>query len=272
MSTILPKDATPEGWDAAADAYDQAITRFTRQYAEEAVKLAGIRPGHEVLDVAAGPGAATFAAVAAGATVTATDFSPEMIRRLRENLRRQGLDHVTAEVMDGQALDLPEDRFDAAVSLFGVIFFPDRAAGFRELHRVLKPGGRAVVAGWSTPDKVGMVSIFGDAARAAIPDLPRPAEPPPIYSLQDPERFRAELEAAGFRDVRIVPVVKTWTPGTPEEFWERWSGASPVFETLWEAYPDRRTAIRDEFLRLARERHGEDVRIDAEALMGVGTK
>ncbi|MGH2738773.1 MAG: methyltransferase domain-containing protein, partial [Actinomycetota bacterium] len=94
MSTTLPKDATPEGWDAAADAYDSAITGFTRLYAEEAVQLAGIRRGHQVLDVAAGPGAATFAAAAAGATVTATDFSPTMVQRLRENLHRQGLDNV----------------------------------------------------------------------------------------------------------------------------------------------------------------------------------
>lgn len=272
MSTILPRDATPEGWDAAAGAYDSAISRFTRLYADEAVRLAGIWPGHEVLDVAAGTGAATFVAAEAGASVTATDFSPEMIRRLRSNLAALGLDSVTAEVMDGQALDFPDDRFDSTLSVFGLIFFPDRAAGFRELHRVLKPGGRAVVAGWAGPERTPQLSLFGEAARAAIPDLPRPSHPPPVYSLRDPQTFAAEMRHAGFTDVRIVPVAMTWEVGTPERFWEGFHAATPIGMSLLADHRERLPEIRAAFLGIVLDRYGEDVRIDAEALMGVGTK
>ena len=86
-----------------------------------------------------------------------------------------------------------------------------------------------------------MVSLFSEAVRAAVPDLPRPSQPPAMYRLQD--------------------------PGTPEEFWERWSIASPVMAALLDGHPERLHDIRDAFLRITRER-GEDVRIDAETLPG----
>src|SRR5699024_11098930 len=94
-----------------------------------------------VLDVACGPGTLTLLAAAAGATVTALDFSSPMIAQLRT--RAAALDLASAvEVHEGggQRLPFASAVFDAAFSMFGLMFFPDRHAGLRELARVLKPG------------------------------------------------------------------------------------------------------------------------------------
>ena len=266
MSTT--PDRTPEGWDEASEGYDAAIARFTRLYAEEAVEAAGVGPGMEVLDVAAGSGAATLAAAERGARVLATDFAPRMLERLRE--RAEGNEAISTQVMDGQALDLPDEGFDAVTSVFGVIFFPDRVRGFSEMRRVLKPGGVASVMSWSVPERVPMVSVFGEAVRTANPGAPPPAEPPAVFSLSDPELFESELRAGGFADVRIQPITKTWELGTPEQFWDSFQGASPVVSD--QSDPAAAEAVREAFVRIARDRYGENVRIDAEALLAVARK
>ena len=265
-------DQTAHNWDSAAEAYEAAITPLTSLYAEEALRMAEAGGGDRVLDVAAGAGAATMVAAHLGAEVVATDFAPEMVERLRRRVAAEGLGGVRAEVMDGQALDFPDESFDVVVSVFGLIFFPDRARGFSEMQRVLRPGGRAVVTAWSQPDRVPLVSEWGEAARRAIPDLPPPVEDPPVFSLKDPARFRREMEDAGFRDVRVAPLTKAFTPGTPERYFDTFLPASPVFSQMMAGRLDRLPDVRRAFVDLLRERYGDDVRMENEALLGLGRK
>jgi ubiquinone/menaquinone biosynthesis C-methylase UbiE len=95
-----------------------------------------------VLDVAAGPGTLTFLAAPRVARVSAIDFSPTMIEELRARAGREGVGNVDAQVMDAQALTFADSTFDAAFCLFAFMFFPDRARAFREMLRVLRPGGK----------------------------------------------------------------------------------------------------------------------------------
>lgn len=85
---------------------------------------------------------------------------------------------------DGQALPFDDNIFDGAFSLAGLIFFPDRAAGFRELRRVLRPGRRAVVS--SIASVQGPLGRVLDAIRAMLPGLPSAGGNGP---LGDPVEF-----------------------------------------------------------------------------------
>lgn len=267
-------DQVAQGWSDVADAYDRGIAPFLTQYARDALDAAGAREGARVLDVAAGSGALSLEAARRGARVLATDFAPGMIERLRAKAAAQGLP-VEAEVMDGQALDVDEGAFDAACSNFGLIFFPDRAAGFRGMRRALREGGRAVVTAWSAPDRIEWFTMFYAGMREVAPDLPPPPSPPPIFSLADPARLRAEMEEAGFRDVRVTTVRHAWEMPSPEEAWASLATTNPVMPAMMARLGEKRVeALRETLLRRLREAADADgrVRMRGDAHVGVGVR
>ena len=94
-----------------------------------------------------------------------------MVALLRERMQSGGLS-ARVDVMDGQALDLPDAYFDAAASMFGLIFFPDLDAGMRELTRVTRPGGRVLVGAWDR----ARFPLFEVVFRALAPLAPTPPD------------------------------------------------------------------------------------------------
>ncbi len=224
--------------------------------------------------MAAGSGALTLAAAKLGARVVATDFSPLMIRRLRARLRKRGLNNVELAVMDGQALALADDFFDAAFSIFGLIFFPDRARGFRELRRVLRPDGRAAVVSWGSPQRVRIVSVFMDAMKVVHPDLEASTKPPAAFSLSDPKLLGEEMRGAGFREVRTHTVTHLASVDSPEFLWEKIVPASPVFEALLTPVGgDQRRAVGRALVDMLRAEFGDGpVKYQTEAHVGLGVK
>jgi SAM-dependent methyltransferase len=222
--------STPQPWDLVADGYlSENVTHFER-YAADALQLARFAdvPEARVVDVAAGPGTLALLAARTAAHVDAIDFAPAMIAHLRRRVAEAGLTNVDARVGDGQALPYPDRSADLAFSLFGLMFFPDRARGFAELRRVLVPGGRAVVSSWKPMDGAPLVAaLFGAiAAESPSPGMPQPAQKGP---LSDADDLRAEMSAAGFHGVDVVERVHAleWP-----DFEECWRSASRGFAPL----------------------------------------
>ncbi len=83
-------DQTTDGWDATVDTYEEAGEPFTALFAEEALRLVGVRAGDRVLDVGAGTGGLSLAAARLGAEVDGIDFAPAMTNRLRERVLKEG--------------------------------------------------------------------------------------------------------------------------------------------------------------------------------------
>jgi len=173
-----------------------------------------VQAGMRVLDVACGPGTLTLLAAKRGARVDAIDFAPRMIDELR---RRAPADLVTSRVGDGQELPFDDASYDAAFSMFGLMFFPDRARGFGELRRCLKDGGAAVVSSWHALDeKVPLIAGVFQTLREHLPDLPFGDAHAP---LADAEIFESEMCAAGFREVVVHDVRHTIVFGDMAEAW-----------------------------------------------------
>lgn len=198
-----------------ADAYTAELLSQFEQFSHDALRLAELPRSPRIVDVATGPG--TLALIAAqdhGAQVSAIDFSPVMIEHLQRRAEQVRLASIDVRMGDGQVLPFADDAYDGAFSMFGLMFFPDRAAGFRELRRVLRPGRRAVVSGWAPLD--GAFALVMDGIRTMLPDLPFGDGKGP---LSDPQEFRAEMTAVGFRDAAVHTVTHPFTIPSLTEFW-----------------------------------------------------
>lgn len=207
--------AGPIPWDLVAEAYAAEVAPMLARFAVHAVERARVQPGSRVLDVATGPGTLAFVAAAAGAVVDAVDFSPEMIALLRDRIARESAAGITPRVGDGMSLPYADRTFDAAFSMFGLMFFPDRARGLGELRRVLVPGGRAVVASWVPLARVPLLAACFDALRPHLPPPPTDGTPP----LGDLPTVRRELEAAGLVAVAGEEVGFDLGALTVRQFW-----------------------------------------------------
>jgi SAM-dependent methyltransferase len=221
-----------------------------------------------VLDVACGPGTLTFAAAPRAAHVVAVDFSPGMIAEVAARAEREGVKNVEAKVMDAQALALPDGAFDAAFSMFSFMFFPDRARAFRELYRVLRPGGVAVVGTWAPIERRPMMKLGFDAVAEALPDLPRPTK----GDLQEPAECVREMSEAGFEGVACTPFTLS-LHFTPEQYLRTIVLAGPIAMLRKKIGEEAFRAVGNRVLAALRERMPEEgATLAAEALMTRGAR
>ncbi|RVT93403.1 class I SAM-dependent methyltransferase [Sphingomonas crocodyli] len=188
----------PDHWDTAAQHYERTAHPFTARFAEAALARVPLTPKSRVLDVAAGTGALALAAARTDAQILATDFSPGMVARIAA----ANLPNVEAQVMDGQALTLPDASFDAVFSIFGVIMFPDWRKGLAEMARVTRPGGYGVIASWQSRGAATFL-LLGDIRRKLFPDRPGITMPEAVGAMSDPADLASLLVAAGYRDPQV---------------------------------------------------------------------
>ncbi|MDR6320796.1 class I SAM-dependent methyltransferase [Actinoplanes couchii] len=208
-------------FDRMAGDYDQVMPIF-HEFGKAIVAAVDPPAGCRFLDLGAGRGALTSAALHRGCAVTAVDAAPEMARRLVH-------DHPGAAVcvMDAGAMGFKSGEFDLVMASFVIHLLDDPGAGVTEAFRVLRPGGRCVLTGgsarhhdeapvvWSSPltDRVDM--LFLEFA----PLLP------PGGGIGRPIDAAGLLEAAGFVDLREDHATVEITVPHTQALW-RWSMTS----------------------------------------------
>jgi SAM-dependent methyltransferase len=160
-----------------------AIAKIIAGVGELTVTRAGVQPGDELLDVAAGDGNVAVPAAAAGAKVTALDLTPELFDSGRARCAEAG---VEVDWVEGDAESLPFDdaSFDRVTSNFGAMFAPRHAVAAAEMVRVCRPGGTVVMTTWSADGFNGR--LFGMLGRHL---------PPPPPGVQGPVLWGDEAHA-----------------------------------------------------------------------------
>ena len=228
-----------EPWNLVANGYAETTMLAFEQFAEEAIAASKLKPNATVLDVACGPGTLALMLAHKAGKVHGIDFSESMLNVFRQKIEQAGHKHFELHCGDAQSLPWADDTFDAAFSLFGLMFFPDRKKGFAEIHRTLKPGGSVAVTSWAPVDQSPVMQMMFGAVRAIKPDLPPPQRS--IGTLEDPEVFKQEMQGAGFRNVEIRCVTKGYPVTTLADFWDFMvRGSAPLQmlkkgmgETVW---------------------------------------
>ncbi len=185
-------------------------------YANDIAERAAALAPKSVLETAAGSGVVTRALasrLASDARYIVTDLNQPM---LDHAANKQGSDNrITWRQAD--ALDLPFDdaSFDAVVCQFGVMFFPDRVAGYAEALRVLKPGGSFLFNVWDHIDANEFSRVVTETAAAVFPDDPPRFLARTPHGYHDVELIRDELGKAGFSQVSIATLEETSSAPSP---------------------------------------------------------
>jgi len=178
-------------------------------------RVAALRPGR-VLETAAGTGIVT-AALAEGlppaVALVATDLNQAMVDHAAT---KPALKRV--ELRQADALKLPFDNasFDVVACQFGVMFFPDKIAGYREARRILKPGGAFVFSVWDSLQHNPITRVVVEAAAARYPQNPPRFLARTPHGHHDPAVIRGDLAAAGF-DSPVIDTVTLPCRGSPED-------------------------------------------------------
>lgn len=262
--------AQPTPWNHVAEGYVAETAPLLAEYARDAIGLARLARGERVLDVAAGPGTLSLLAAGEADRVIAVDFSGNMLAMLRHRAAEAGHANIETQVADGQALPFADASFDAAFSMFGLMFFPDRAAGFRELRRVLRPGGRAVVSSWTSIERIPLFAALFEILGSLLPDLPYGEGEQP---LADAEAFREEMSAAGFTTVEMHTAAHRLERESVRAFWQSQSRASAPIMVLRERLsdPDWVDLSRQVVLGLEKEFGTGPVQVEWPAHLALGT-
>jgi ubiquinone/menaquinone biosynthesis C-methylase UbiE len=242
---------------------------FFHGYADDLAGRLSLKPGMRVLETACGTGLVTrrlLDRMRGHGTLVATDLNEAMIA--------YGRSHISAEpgsiewqTADATKLPFPDHFFDAVVCQFGLMFFPDKAAGIGEAFRVLRPGGTYLFNVWDVMARNPIARITHETVASFFP-----SDPPSFYtvpfSLHDPEPVRTLLGQAGFGQVTWTHLEKTGSSPSAAE------AATGVIEgnPILGAIMDRRAEALDEIkqavaARIAAELGDHPVRIPLRALV-----
>jgi SAM-dependent methyltransferase len=258
--------ATAEPWDLVASAYAAEALQHFDVFARAAIELAALPPAPRVADVAAGPGTISVAIARAGGSASAIDLSEGMIVELRKRAAAAGVAKaIEVHLGDGQRLPFQSGLYDAAFSMFGLMFFPDRRAGLLEMRRVLKPGGRGVISSW-VPFS-GPFGVLMETMRELIPGLPLGGK----QALTTPEEIVNEMTAAGFRDVRVETVPHAITAPSFDAMWDSLERTNAPLVLLRKRLGERWTALAPKIRERVRATVGDGViTIGRGAYVGLG--
>lgn len=265
-----------DAWDGLAARFDEfTMPEWTLPFGERVIGRVDLQPGARVLDVACGSGALAIPAARVGADVVAVDIAPTMIERLRARASAEGLSNIEGRVMNGEALELPDDTFDLAASLNGVSLFPNLTGGLKEIVRVTKPGGRVLIVTFGAPQRAEFLTVLMGALKASVPGFtPLSMDPPPLpFQLADPGRFHRELVDAGLTDVRVDAVTWEKTFASADHFWDVITTGHPIVVQLTrDLTNDQRADVKQVIEGMFRERSGgaPNAVIHTEMNIGIG--
>jgi len=163
MEPRLQRRVQRYGWDLAAAVYELLWQAQLAPAQAELMACARLIPGERVLDVACGTGVTALSAaarVSPGGAVLGVDLSNRMVETACRRAMQTRCVNVRFERMDAERLELPDDSFDVALCALGLMYVPNPEHAILEMRRVLREGGRVVLAVWGERARCGWAELF----------------------------------------------------------------------------------------------------------------
>ncbi len=240
-----------------------------QHYAEDlAARVAAARPRH-VLEIAAGTGVLTrqlAASVPPDAAITSTDLNPAML----EHAQRVGtVRPVHWQTADAMQLPFEDATFDVVVAQFGAMFFPDKVQAFREVRRLLPPGGAWLFNVWGTIE----TNVFAERVTRALAER-FPSDPPRFlartpHGHADATAIAAQLARAGFAAApRITTLAATSRAASARDVAIAYCQGTPLRNEIETRAPGQLDAITDGVTAALEQEFGQsDVEAPMEAIV-----
>src|SRR5687768_13645536 len=255
----------------ASGDYPSMVETFLLPLGPRLVEACGIAPGQRVLDVAAGSGNASIPAAQAGADVTASDLTPELLEAGRRRAESEGLTLEWVEA-DAESLPFEDESYDVVMSSIGAMFAPHHQDVADEMVRVCRPGGAIGMLNW-TPE--GMIGALFKTMGPFAPPPPPGAQPPPLWGSEEhvKQLFGGRVDFRTLeRDVLDITAFEH-----PRDYGEHFKAKyGPTIAARSNASRDGREGELDDALdRFSDEWNlgtGDDARFEQEYLIVVGTR
>ena len=228
--------------------YTAVATEVIAALGPALVRAARVGPDDVVLDVAAGSGNVAIPAAQAGARVTASDLTPELLEAGRRLAAEQQVDIDWREA-DAEALPFADGAYDKVLSCVGVMFAPHHQVTADELVRVTRPGGTIALVNW-TPE--GFIGQMFATMRPYAPPPPPGAQPPPLWGNEEHVRsLFGDRVVDLVAERRTLEVDRFADPVAFRDFFKACYGPTIAAYRNIAADPDRVAALDRDLVELA---------------------
>jgi SAM-dependent methyltransferase len=240
-----------QGWGRQADSVRDGAMPVSAWMLDHAA----LAPGQTVLELAAGPGDTGFMAaerITPGGTLISSDAVAGMLDVARERAAELNVENVEFKQLQLEWIDQPTASVDVVLVKWAVMLLLDPSAALRECRRVLKPGGRLVIAVWDSAERNPWATI----PQRALIELGHIEPPPPggagMFALSDRARLRELLDDAGLFDIEIEPVEMPRSYSSVTAWVGETIDLSRVFKSVWSPLGDeQRRELRARIAELA---------------------
>ena len=271
MEAALQRRVQRYGWDKASTNYENAWQQQLKPAHDALFALAKIEAGEKIIDVACGTGLITFRALEAtgrNGFVLGTDISDKMVEMSTQTATDNKLLNVTFERMDAEELKLPDEEFDVALCALGLMYVPSPMNALKEMHRVLKLGGRCIAAVWGKRISCGWADIFEIVDKRVSSDVC-----PMFFNLGNEAVLKNNFETAGFSKIHIERLSTVLHYHSAAEACAAAFEGGPVALAYFKFPPDVQKEACDEYLTSIEQfRNGKSYEVPGEFVIGIGVK
>lgn len=208
-----------------------------------------------ILEIACGTGRVTghLANSVQCDTITATDLNPDMISVAKEIISDSKIKWMAADALE---LPFPDHSFELVVCQFGIMFFPDKPKGIKEMYRVLKPGGKLIFNTWDEVEN----NPATHAGRKIIESY-FDNDPPKFYNIpfimHDEKELHLLTAESGFKNIKVTLVKKEGISASAADLAMGIVEGNPIYLSITERDPALVEPIKNQIQKVLAKEFGD---------------